>query len=162
MLKLENMIKNKKVKLGIITSSGGHLLQLIQINSLFKKYDRFWVSFSGKDTKYYLKKERVYIAYYPESRNVVNAIKNSLLSIKIFLKEKPKVLISSGAGIAVPFFFIGKIFFHTKNIYIESYDFIQYPSLTGRMVYHITDLFLIQHKKQKQWYPKAKYWGSLL
>jgi len=155
------MVQSKKVKLGIITSKGGHLLQLIQINSLFKKYNRFWVSFSGKDTKYYLKKEITYYAYYPESRNVLNAIKNSLLSIKIFLKEKPSHLISSGAGLAVPFFIIGKIL-KARLIFIEPFDFVSYPSLTGKILYNIVDLFIVQHKVQKKWFKKAKYWGSLL
>jgi beta-1,4-N-acetylglucosaminyltransferase len=156
------MASIKKIKIGIITSRGGHLFQLIQINSLFKKYDRFWVSFPGKDTEYYLKKERVYIAYHPESRNVFNAIKNSFLSIKIFLEQKPTHLVSSGAGLAVPFFFIGKILFRTKLIFIEPFDFVSYPSLTGRILYNFANLFLVQHKIQKKWFKKAKYWGSLL
>jgi beta-1,4-N-acetylglucosaminyltransferase len=154
--------KKNKIKIGIVTSKGGHLFQLIQINSLFKKYNRFWISFSGKDTKSYLKKERVYIAHCPESRNLFNAIKNGVLAMKIFHKEKPTHLISSGAGIAAPFFLVAKILFKTKLIYIESYDFVAYPSLTGRIIYNIADLFIVQHRIQKKWFKKAKYWGSLL
>lgn len=151
-----------KIKLGIITSKGGHLLGLIQIQKLFKKYTRFWVTFQGKDTSYYLRNENTYYAFYPESRNILNALKNLILSFIIFSKEKPTILISCGAGIAVPFFIVGKLFYKTKLIFIEPYDFVVYPSLSGRIIYPFCDLFLVQHEIQKKWYPKAKYWGSIL
>lgn len=154
--------QNNRIKLGLISSKGGHLLQLIQLRKLFNKYDRFWVSFEGEDTKYFLRKEKVYYAYYPESRNIMNAFRNLFLAINFFNIERPNCLVSSGAGIAVPFFIIGKLFFKTKLIYMESFDYIAYPSLTGKILYNIVDLFLVQHKIQKKWYPKAKYWGSLL
>ena len=149
-------------KIGIITSKGGHLYQLLRLDKLFKKYDTFWITFTGTDTSSYLKNERTYFAFYPESRNFINAIKNYFLSFKILKQEKPGYLISSGAAIAVPFFIVGKFFFRTKLIYIEPYDFVAYPSLTGKILYNFVDLFLVQHDRQKKWFPKAKYWGSLL
>ena len=150
------------MKIGIITSKGGHFLQIYQLNKLFKKNKHFWVTFEGEDIKHYLNKERVYYAYYPESRDVINAIKNLFLAIKIFYKERPDYLISSGAGIAVPFFIIGRLFLKTKLIFVESFDYVAYPSLTGRILYNFVDLFLVQHKTQKKWFKKAKYYGSLL
>lgn len=154
--------KNKDfIKLGIISSKGGHLFQLIQIKKLFGKYDRFWVTFRGQDVDYFLKNEKVYYGFYPESRNIINTIRNFVLAIKILNREKPNFLISCGAAIAVPFFILGKLF-RSKLIFIEPYDFVAYPSLTGKILYNFVDLFLVQHKLQKKWFPKAKYWGSLL
>ena len=154
-------IVNNIKKIGVITSKGGHLVAIIQLRQLFDKYHHFWVTFRGEDVDEYLKDEIKYYAYFPESRNVMNAIKNTFLAIKILTQEKPTILISSGAGIAVPFFLIGK-FLKMKLIFIETYDYIKYPSLTGKILYNMVDLFLVQHKIQKRWYPKAKYWGSLL
>ncbi len=153
---------NKKTKVGFISSKGGHLFQLIQLKDFWREYDQFWVTFKGPDVKYFLKKERKYFAHYPESRNGLNALRNLLLAFKILRKEQPKTLVSTGAAVAVPFFLVGKLFFGTKLIYIEPYDFVSYPSLTGKLLYNLVDLFLIQHPFQKKWYPKAKYWGSLL
>lgn len=152
----------KKLTIGIITSKGGHLFQISQLRSFWKKYDRFWVTNQGLDTDYFLKNEKIYYGFFPDSRNIINAVRNLFLAIKILKAEKPGILLSGGAGIAVPFFIIGKLFFKTRLIFIEPYDFTQYPSLTGRIVYNFVDLFLIQHDFQKKWYPKAKYWGSLL
>ena len=151
-----------KLFIGLITSKGGHLYQLIQLKPFWKRYKRFWVTDQGLDTDYFLKNEKKYFGFFPDSRNAINAVKNLFLAIKILKMEKPNILLSDGAGIAIPFFIIGKLFFKTKLIFIEPYDFIQYPSLTGRIVYNFVDLFLIQHDFQKKWYPKAKYWGSLL
>lgn len=153
----------KNIKIGLVSSKGGHLVELLQLKDWYKSYDHFWITFAGKDTEYYLKKEKKVVhAYFPESRNMINLLKNTFLAFKIFLKEKPTVLISCGAGIAIPFFIIGKIFFRIRLIYIESYDFISYPSMTGKILYRFSDLFLVQHKIQKKWYPNAKYTGSLL
>lgn len=152
----------KQIKLGLISSKGGHIYQLVQLEAFWKEYGRFWITDQGQDTSYYLKKERVYFGFFPDSRNIINGLKNIFLAIKIFKKEKPNILISTGAGVALPFFVIGKFLFKTKLIFIEPYDFVQYPSLTGRIVYSFVDLFLIQHDIQKKWYPKAKNWGCLL
>lgn len=149
-------------KLGIISSKGGHLYEIFQINQLLRQYPRFWITFSGADSSELLKNEKKYYAFYPESRNIINFFRNLFLAINIFLKERPDTLISCGAGIAVPFFLVGKYIFGTQLIYIESFDFVSYPSLTGKILYKHSDLFLVQHVCQKKWFPKAQYWGSLL
>lgn len=152
----------KLTKICLVTSKGGHLYQLIQLKPFWKRYKRFWITDRGLDTNYLLNGEHIYFGHFPDSRNIINAFRNLFLSLKILNKEKPDILISTGAGISVPFFLVGKLLFKTKLIFVEPYDFIQYPSLTGRIVYNFVDLFLIQHDFQKKWYPKAEYWGSLL
>ena len=152
----------KEIKIGIISSKGGHLFQITKLKPFWSKYNHFWVTDKGVDSKYFLKKEIVHFGFFPDSRNLVNAINNLFLALKVLKIERPNVLLSGGAGIAVPFFIIGKIFFKTKLIFMEPYDFIKYPSLTGRIVYNFVDLFLIQHPFQKKWYPKAVYQGSVL
>lgn len=150
------------VNLGIITSQGGHLLQIVQLHKFIRKYRHFWITFKGKDTQYYLKKEKKYYAFFPESRNFINLIKNLFLAASIFVKERPNILISTGAGITLPFFLVGKYIFRTKLIFIEPHDFIAYPTITGKILYYFCDLFLVQHEIQLKWFNKAKFWGSLL
>ena len=83
------------------------------------------------------------------------------MAIKILKKEKPSVIISSGAAVAVPFFWIGKLFFKTKNIYIEVFDRIDKPTLTGKLVYLVTDKFIVQWEEMKKVYKKAENFGSI-
>jgi beta-1,4-N-acetylglucosaminyltransferase len=148
-------------KIGIVTSCGGHLFQMYQLKPWWKKYNHFWVTFHKDDASSMLTREHVYYAYYPESRNILNAIRNFFLAFKILLKEKPTVLVSCGAGIAPPFFYVGKLL-GIKLIFIEPYDFIMYPSLSGRLVAPIVDELLVQHKEQLRFFRHAKYKGALL
>jgi beta-1,4-N-acetylglucosaminyltransferase len=148
-------------KIGVITSRGGHLFQMYRLKPWWKKHDRFWVTFRGEDTSSMLSNERLYYGYSPESRNVANAIRNFFLAIRILRKENPSVLISCGAGIAPPFFYAGKLL-GIKLIFIEPYDFIAYPSLSGKLVAPIVDELLVQHKEQLRFFRNAKYKGALL
>jgi UDP-N-acetylglucosamine:LPS N-acetylglucosamine transferase len=154
-------ITSNQPKIAIISSRGGHLYQMYRLKPWWKKFNHFWVTFPGEDVSSMLKKEMIYYGYQPESRNIVNAIRNVFLAVKILRKEKPTVLISCGAGIAPPFFYIGKLL-GIKLIFIEPYDFIAYPSLSGRLIAPIADYFLVQHKMKTRFYKNAIYKGALL
>lgn len=77
------------------------------------------------------------------------------MSIKILLKEKPDLIVSTGAAPAIPFFYIGKLF-GAKVVYIEVYDRIEKPTITGKVVYPISDLFILQWEEQKKFYPRGQ------
>lgn len=136
-------------------------MQLHLLKSWWGKYDRFWVTFKKEDAISLLNSEKIYWAYYPTNRNVKNLIKNAFLAIKILIKERPDIVVSMGAGVAVPFFYIGKLL-RAKLIYIEVYDRIDSPTLTGKVVYPIIDVFILQWKEQKKFYPKGIVLGELL
>lgn len=148
------------MKLCLVGSSGGHLTHLYMLRLFFKNKDRFWVTFDKEDARSKLKGERWYSCYYPTNRNIKALIKNTILAIKILKKEKPDLIISSGAAVAVPFFYIGKLM-GAKLIYIEVFDRYNKPTLTGRLVYPIADKFIVQWEEEKKVYPKAINLGSI-
>lgn len=151
-------MKDKKVCL--VGSSGGHLTHLYMLERFWKDKERFWVTFDKEDANSLLKDEKVYHCHFPTNRNLKNLIKNTILALKIIPKERPDLIISSGAAVAVPFFYVGK-FFGAKLIYIEVFDRINKPTLTGRLVYPITDRFIVQWDEMKKVYPKAINLGSI-
>lgn len=151
----------KNIKIGIITSRGGHLYQIYRLKKFWVRYNRFWVTFKGKDTESLLPNETIYYAFYPESRNILNAIKNAILALQILYQERPEYLLSCGAGIAPPFFLAAKLM-GIKTIFIEPYDFIKYQSLSGKMVAPFTDKYLVQHKEQLKFHKNAEFWGSTI
>ena len=102
----------------------------------------------------------MYPCFYPTNRNIKNLIRNIFVAWKVLKKEKPDLIISSGAAVAVPFFYLGKLF-GAKLIYIEVFDRIDKPTMTGKMVYPITDRFIVQWEEQKKVYPKAVNLGSI-
>ncbi|EHI99673.1 MULTISPECIES: UDP-N-acetylglucosamine--LPS N-acetylglucosamine transferase [unclassified Clostridium] len=143
------------MKVCFITSSGGHLTHLIQLKEWWQDKERFWVTFEKEDSKSILKDEKKYWCYFPTNRNIKNLIKNTFLALKILHKEKPDLIVSTGAAPAIPFFYLGKLF-GAKVIYIEVYDRIEKPTITGKVVYPISDLFVLQWEEQKKFYPKGK------
>lgn len=148
------------MKVCLVGSSGGHLTHLYMLKPFWENKDRFWVSFDKEDARSLLKDEKMYPCYYPTNRSLNALIKNTKLAWNILRKEKPDLIISSGAAVAVPFFYLGKLY-GAKTIYIEVFDRIDRPTLTGRLVYPITDKFIVEWEEMKKVYPKAVNLGSI-
>ena len=148
------------MKIWLVGSSGGHLAHLNMLKPFWKDEERFWVTFDKEDARSILKDEKMYSCHFPTNRNLKNLIKNTFLAIKVLKREKPDVIISSGAAVAVPFFYIGKLF-GAKTVYIEVFDRIDKPTVTGKLVYPVTDKFIVQWEEMKKVYPKAINLGTI-
>ena len=149
------------MKIGMVCSSGGHLLLLHLLETFWRKHDRFWVTFKKEDAISLLEKEKVYWSYFPTNRNIFNLVRNFFVAIRVLFKERPDIIVSTGAGVAIPFFYLGKLL-GKKLVFIEAYERIENPSLTGRIVYRITDAFILQWEEQKKFFPKGIVLGQIL
>lgn len=154
------MKMNKKLKVGLVGSSGGHLTHLYMLKEFWEDKDRFWVTFDKEDARSLLKGERFYPAYYPSNRSIKALIINTYRAIKILIKERPDLIVSSGAAPAIPFFWLGKLF-GAKTIYIEVFDRIDKPTISGKICYPVTDKFIVEWEEMKEVYPKAVNFGSI-
>ncbi|OZG66576.1 PssD/Cps14F family polysaccharide biosynthesis glycosyltransferase [Bifidobacterium eulemuris] len=141
-------------------SSGGHLAHLYMLQPFWRDKDRFWVTFDKEDARSLLRDERVYPCHYPTNRNLRNLVRNIGVAWRVLRKEKPDLIVSSGAAVAVPFFWLGKLF-GAKTVYIEVFDRIDKPTMTGRMVTPVTDRFVVQWDEMRRVYPKAVCLGSI-
>lgn len=150
----------KKPKIALVSSSGGHLAQLHLLKDSWKDYDRFWVTFDKADANTLLEGEKVSHCYYPTNRSVKNTIKNTWLAFNLLRKERPDVIISTGAAVAVPFFYLGKLF-GAKTIYVEIFDRIDTPTLTGKLVRPVTDEFIVQWDSMTEVYKDSKNFGGI-
>ena len=148
------------MKVCLVCSSGGHLTHLYMLKPFWESKDHFWVTFDKEDARSILKDEKMYPCYYPTNRSIKALVINSFLAWKVLRKEKPDLIISAGAAVAVPFFYIGKLF-GAKLVFIEIFDRIDKGTLTGKMVYPIADKFIVQWEEQKQVYKKAINLGSI-
>ena len=142
------------MKVCLVGSSGGHLAHLYMLKPFWIDKERFWVTFDKEDARSLLENENMYSCYYPTNRSIKALLINTKLAFKILKKEKPDLIISSGAAVAVPFFYLGKLF-GAKLIYIEVFDRIDKCTVTGKMVYPIVDKFVVQWEEMKEVYPKA-------
>ena len=148
------------MKVCLVGSSGGHLTHLYMLKSFWKNKEHFWVTFDKEDARSLLEGEKMDPCYYPTNRNIKNLIKNTIVAWKVLRKEKPDLIISCGAAVAVPFFYLGKLF-GAKTIYIEVFDRIDASTVTGKMVYPIADKFIVEWEEMLNVYPKAINLGSI-
>ena len=148
------------MKVCFVTSSGGHLTHLMQLKEWWKDKERVWVTFNKMDSNSILADEKKYWCHFPTNRNIKNLLKNTVLAFKVLRKEKPDIIVSTGAAVAIPFFYIGKLF-GIKVVYIDVYDRIDKPTITGKIVYPISDLFILQWESQRKFYPKGEFLGGL-
>jgi UDP-N-acetylglucosamine:LPS N-acetylglucosamine transferase len=154
-----------KIKICIVASAGGHLQECNRLYPIFSKYEYFYITFAKEKIAKSLK-GKVYIVTNPDIRNprlgLKAVIKNFFEVLKILLKEKPDVIITSGASIAIPVCLLSKLLFNTKIIFIETISRFHKPSLTGRILYPIADLFFVQWKSLLKHYGKKAIYGGQL
>lgn len=142
----------------LIASTGGHLAQLVNLAECWSAHERHWVTFNKPDACAALEGERITWAYHPTTRNLRNAARNLLLAMRVLRKERPDLIVSTGAGVALPFFAIAR-FLRIRTVYIEVFDRINRPTLTGRLCYPLADEFCVQWTEQQVGYPEGTYVG---
>lgn len=157
---------NKK-KVLFISSTGGHLEELTQLKSMFDRYDYYLVTEKTKSNISLLKKypKRVsfliygtYTTFLKKITYPFKLIANCFISLYIYIKVRPKFIVSTGAHTAGPMCLIGKIF-GSKIIFIETFANSKTRTKTGRIVYKFADLFIVQWKEMLELYPNAVYGG---
>lgn len=151
-------------KVMFISSMGGHLSELMQLKSIFKNYDYKIVTEKHKSTNWLSGRYKSKVEYL-STGNKDNMLKyifvmpyNVIKSFIIFFKFKPDVIVTTGAHTCVAMCYIAKIF-RKKVIYIESFANIETKTLTGRLIYPIADVFVVQWKSMLKLYPKAVWEG---
>lgn len=149
-------------KICFIASTGGHFEQLMMLKPLMNKYESFIVT---EKTDYSVAKNSKKIYYLNQvNRNektfILKMLMNSLNTARIFLKEKPDVVISTGALATIPMCILSKIF-KKKLIFIESFAKVNSPTLTGKLLSRFADQFYVQWNDMLKIYPNAIYKGGI-
>ena len=149
-------------KLCFAASSGGHFEQIAMLNPLMKKYESFIVT-EKTQYKASLDGEQIYYIQQVNRNEVLFLFRmtvNTFKSMRLFFKEKPDVVITTGVLAVVPLCLIAKVF-KKKLIYIESYAKISSPTKTGQMLYKLADQFYVQWESMLEFYPNAIYLGGI-
>ena len=158
--------RNSMKRVLFISSTGGHFSELLQLKSLFKKYDSYIVTEKDKTNENFKGEygDRLYfLPYGTRSKMFSYVFKYFYLCLKtiyLFFKIRPKYIVTTGTHTAVPMCYLGKIF-GCKIIFIETFANSKSKTLSGRMIYPIANLFIVQWKEMINLYPKAVYGGSI-
>ena len=154
-------MKNKKVL--FIASTGGHLSELLQLKPLFSKYNSYLITEKTKSTiglknKFDKVSYLVYGTKHHKFTYIFKFLFNCFKSLFLYIKIRPKVIITTGTHTAVPMCYIGKIF-RSKIIFIETFANSKTKTVSGKIVYPIADTFIVQWESMLELYPKAIYGG---
>jgi Oligosaccharide biosynthesis protein Alg14 like len=144
-----------------VSSAGGHLAQLLQLSTWYEHHRRHWVTFDLPDATSLLVGEATTWAYHPTTRNVPNLLRNLRLAWTVLRRERPNVIVSSGAAVAVPFFVLGKLF-GARTVYLEVIDRLDTRTLTARLCSPFTDVMVVQDHDQAALFKQSYVVGRLL
>lgn len=152
-----------KKKVCLVSSCGGHFMELMQLIPAVQEHDFYIVTEKNVASGNTLNKYRHYLLVQQERKNMSFLFKfayNILASLYYLLKENPQIIITTGAGASYPTCRFGK-WLGKKVIYVESFAKLTSSSMTGRKIYLFADHFFVQWAEMKKVYPKAQYAGTV-
>ncbi|BAU13983.1 oligosaccharide biosynthesis protein Alg14 like protein [Leptolyngbya sp. NIES-3755] len=142
------------MKVLLVCSSGGHFKALYQLRPYWGVHDRQWVTFQTSVTETQLEGENVDWAWSPTNRNIPNLLRNLGLAWKILRRDRPDLVISTGAGVAVPFLLLAKLF-GSQTIFIESITRVNDLSLSAKLSLPFLNVLYVHWAELQHRYPKA-------
>jgi beta-1,4-N-acetylglucosaminyltransferase len=145
----------------LVASSGGHLNQLYRLRDGWPPDDRLWVTFSTPDARELLARERVVYAHHPTNRHLPNLVRNAVLAARLVSRVRPSVLVTTGAGVAVPFAYAAFVS-GVPVIYVEGLGRVHDLSLSARLAAPAVSRLFVQWPEIAERYRKAEYAGTLL
>jgi UDP-N-acetylglucosamine:LPS N-acetylglucosamine transferase len=145
----------------LVCSAGGHLAQMIRLRPWWERHDRAWVCFDKADARSHLAGERTWWAFHPTTRSLLNLARNILLARRVLRTERPDVVVSNGAGVALPFIALARLR-GISTVYVEVFDRVDSATLTGRLCRPFTDLFCVQWPEQQKLYRGSIVIGPVL
>lgn len=147
------------MKVCIVTSCGGHLTEARCLKPAFEADEHFYVL----DDKALLPADMADRTYFvTHSERDWKVLINFWEALKILRAERPQVILSTGAGIVVPFALVGRFLLGTRVIFIETLTRVRKPSLTGRIMYRLAHEFYYQWETLGPYFPKGSYGGPLI
>jgi beta-1,4-N-acetylglucosaminyltransferase len=150
----------KRADLLLVCSTGGHLLQLVALRESWERYSRVWVTFDKSDARSLLEAERVTYAHGPTNRNARNMLRNLAVAWRVVGEVRPKVVLTTGAGVAVPFAWVARLR-GANVVYVESLARIEGPSLTYRLIAPIAKRRYVQWPELAESLPRARFAGNV-
>jgi UDP-N-acetylglucosamine:LPS N-acetylglucosamine transferase len=153
----------------LVCSSGGHLAQLLALRSAWKGYSHVWVTERTPDANSLLAGENLVYAHGPAHRNLQLGLHriarawllNVLLAWRLVAKVRPKVVITTGAAVAVPFAWVARLR-GAEVVYVESVTRIESVSTSCRMIRPVADRVYVQWPELMERVPGSRFVGSVL
>ena len=145
------------MKLVLVCSHGGHMTELMELQPVWAEHDILMITYHSQRTL----PSRAY-TFANLSNHPLTIPGVFIRVLRLLRRERPDWIISDGAEIALPVFAAARLL-GIRTLFIESVCRVNSTSLTGHLLYPITDVFLVQWPSLVARYgPKARYEGGIL
>jgi UDP-N-acetylglucosamine:LPS N-acetylglucosamine transferase len=155
------LIGHDRADVLLVCSSGGHLLQLLALREAWEPFSRVWVSNDRSDARSQLADEDALFLPGPASRSLRALVHNGRAALSLVRSRRPRVVITTGADIAVPFAWIARLY-GARIVYVESFTRISRPSLTCRLIRPVASRVYAQWPELLDSLPNARYVGAVV
>ena len=152
--------KPERAQLLLVSSVGGHLLQLLALRPAWSGFTRVWVTFDAADSRALLADEGVVHAYSPTNRNLWNLLRNLALAVRVLRRVRPLAVVTTGAGVAVPFAVVSRLL-RVPVVYVETMARIDTPSLSYRLSRPFVSRTYVQWPELARALPAARFCGTV-
>lgn len=151
----------KKLLICLAASAGGHLSQLLKLEESWKGYETFSITTTEVVGEKLWKYGKFYVVGECNHEHLFQVVLVLTRCMKVILRERPNVVISTGAAVGCMVCFLGKLL-GAKVVWIDSITNVERISLSGRMVRYIADLFLVQWPELTKKYSNVEYVGTVI
>jgi len=158
---MSNSDKQKQLRICLAASAGGHISQLLKLAECWSGYETFCVTTTEVVRNGLNKLGEVYVVGECNRQHPIRVFTVFLRCLRIVFREKPDVVISTGAAAGCMLCFMGKMI-GAKVVWIDSITNVERISLSGRMVRYIADLFLVQWSELTGRYKKVEFVGTVV
>ena len=152
-------VMSRPPKVCIVSSCGGHLTEVRSLKAAYADLDHFYVL----NDKTLLPEDMIGKTWFiSHSERDWKQLLNLWEAFRILRRQRPTVILSTGAGPAVPFALVGRYLFGNQVIFVETITRIKRPSLTGRIMYRLAHEFFYQWDDLRDFFPKGICGGPLI
>ncbi len=145
------------MKICLVSSVGGHLSELLQLRGIYGRHEHFYILNDTKLLPAFMQGRTHFITH---SERDWKTLKNLWECYVILRRERPDVLLSCGAGPAIPAFAVAR-WLGIRSLYLESFCAIERPTLTGQLMQRLnlaTELWY-QWPQLSPFFPKRQQGG---
>ncbi len=146
------------MKICIVSSCGGHLTEVRVLRPVYERYDHFYVLNNRIVLPRDMEGKTIFVRH--SERDLLFLV-NVWEAWRILRKQRPNLILSTGAGPVVPFALVGKLF-RIPTIFVETFAAVVEPSLTGRVMNHLADRLFYQWESLERFFPRGIYGGPLV
>jgi len=150
--------EESSLKVCVVASCGGHLTQARALAPAYAQYRHFFIVTPEIALPPDMAGKTYFVSHAERDWKI---LLNFYEAFQILRRERPHVILSTGAGLAVPIALVGRVLWGCEIVYVESLSRIVSPSVTARIMYRVADDFFFQWRPLSKFFRRGKLGGPL-